>query len=81
MVHLGSELGVILNDRELREAALRDVRRPRRRGPSFHLRARLASALVALAVRIEPFGQSDGQQSLSESLPLLDRGVRFGGTL
>lgn len=81
MEHLGAEFGVILNDSQLREAVIAEARRPRpkkRRGIGF--RMRLARGLNALAARIEPLARRD-KQSLAESLPLLDGGMRFGGTL
>lgn len=80
MEHLGAEFGIILNNDELREAATRETQRLRRKSSGLRFRMWLARALTALALRIEPLAPRD-EQDLAESLPLLDRGMRFGGPL
>ena len=58
MGHLGTEFGIILNNPELRDGFVAEAERARRakraQRARVQLRVRLANALHALAIRIEP---------------------------
>jgi hypothetical protein len=61
MDHLAATYGVILNDRRLRESAIREAAGSRRPRPvtrgSYYLRMWFAHVLHSLAARVDPMAQ------------------------
>jgi hypothetical protein len=69
--HIGSEFGIILNNPELRDGFVAEAERAQRAQQArVQLRVRLANALHALAIRIEPHVAQGSEPAPSPSQPV-----------